>query len=156
MFITTSRKSNILAKRFSKYLSKYLPGIEFIPRGKTPLFKFFEKAKYLGHQYFLESSFSQRNVILSIYVFKDNTFLLEREYLLEIIDLRHLKNFSYIESINKTICDSKKVFYFLPKKNLSLKSKYIVSFDSENIFSFFENEDFLGFKFKILNVTKFD
>jgi hypothetical protein len=44
MFITTSRKSNILAKRFSKYLSKYLPGIEFIPRGKTPLFKFFEKS----------------------------------------------------------------------------------------------------------------
>ncbi len=156
MFITTSRKSNILSKRFSKYLSKYLPGVNFIPRGKTPLFKFFEKAKYFGHQYFLESSFNQRNVILSMYVFRENNFFLDREYLIEIIDLRHLKYFSYIKSINNLILDNKKVFYFLPKKNISAKAKYQLFLSDENIYSFLEDEFYLGFKFKILTVTKFD
>jgi rRNA maturation protein Rpf1 len=156
MFVTTSKNANILQKRFSKYLTNYLPDIEYIPRGNTSLKKILEKATYLGHKFFLKVSFIKGNISLLIYVFKSDTFYLEREYLLEVIDLRHLKPFSYILSINNLISDKKKVFYFLDKKYFSEKSKYGIFYNSEDVFEFLEDDEYLGFKFKILNVKKFD
>ena len=157
MFVTTSRKGNLLEKRFSKYLTKYLPGIVYLPRGKTPLLKIFKKATYLGHKYFLKVSSINENILFSIYVSKENSFFLEREYLLEVLDLRHLKPFSYVSSINQSFQDVKDVFYFISKKNKSLKSTYGVFLTSqEDVFDFLEDGEYLGFRFKILNVKTID
>ena len=157
MFVTVSRKFNLLEKRFSKYLTKYLPGIDYLPRGKTPLLKFFKKALYLGHKYFLVVSSNKGNILLSVYVLREDSYFLEREYLIELIDLRHLKSLSYISSLTSSFYDLKKVFYFLDKKYVSLKSNYgIFQTDQENVFDFLENKEYLGFRFKIINVTEFD
>jgi len=156
MFITTSRKSNLLSKRFSKYLTIFLPGIEYLPRGKTNLKKLFEKARYLGHLFFLEVSFNKGNISLSIFSFKDDSFFLEREYLIDVLDLRHLRPFPVIKDFSESLSDSKKVFYFLSKKNLSSKSKFSLLEVEENIFNFFYDKEYLGFSFKLLNVKKID
>lgn len=156
MFITTSKKTNIFEKRFSKYLSTYLPEIKYIPRGKTSLKKIYEKATYLGHDFFLKVSSQSEKITLSIYFFKEGSFFLDREYLLEVLDLRCFKNLSYIKKINDSVNDEKKVFYFLPSKNISKPSKYGVFEKEENVFEFLEDGFYLGFSFKILNVKKFD
>lgn len=157
MFVTTSRNSNIFSKRFCKYLSIYLPGIKYIPRGKSSLKNIFEKATYLGQKYFLEVSLNETNILLSIFSFKKDSFYLEREYLIEVIDLRHSLTFSKITSFNNPVNDLKKVFYFLEKKNISLKSDYgLFLTEKENVFEFLKKEKYLGFKFKILNVKIFD
>jgi hypothetical protein len=157
MFVTTSKSSNILVKRFAKYMTVFLPDIKYIPRGKTPLIKIFENARYLGHVFFLKISPNRTNLLLSIFSFRENTFFLEREYLIEVIDLRHFLTFSEIKSFKDSISDEKKVFYFLDKKYLSSKSDYgIFESEEENVFSFLKKEKALGFKFKILNVKKFD
>ncbi|NCP71840.1 hypothetical protein GW835_00395 [archaeon] len=157
MFVTVSRKSNLLEKRFSKYLTKYLPGMNYLPRGKTPLLKFFKQALYLGHRYFLIVSSIKGNILLSVYALREDSYFLEREYLIEVIDLRHLKSFSYISSVNSSFNDLKKVFYFLEKKYLSLKSNFgVFQTSEENVFNFLENEEYLGFKFKIVKVSNFD
>lgn len=158
MFVTTSKNTNVLSKRFAKYLTVFLPDIEYIPRGKTSLKKIFENVTYLGHKFFLRISHNKVNLSLSIFVFRENTFFLEREYLLNIIDLRHFLTFSDIKSFRFSLSDEKKVFYFLDKKFLSLKSDYGVfqEENQENVFSFLKNKKYLGFKFKILNVKKFD
>ncbi len=156
MFITTSRKSNLLSKRFSKYLSIFLPDISYIPRGKTNLKKLFEKAIYLGHKYFLEISNDKGQTILSIFSFKESSFFLEREYILDVLEIRSLKPLKKIILINNKVYDLKKVFYFLKKDNISLKKEYGLFEIEENIFEFLENKQSLGFKFKIISVKKFD
>jgi hypothetical protein len=154
MFVTISRKGSLLEKRFAKYLTKYLPGVVYLPRGKTALLKFFEKARYLGHKYFLIVSSVKENILLSIYAGREDSFFLEREYLIEVLDLRHLKSFTHISSINDSLKDVKEVFYFLSKKNKSSKSNYGLFLTAEeNIFEFLEEDEYLGFRFKILKVN---
>lgn len=157
MFITCSKNPNLLEKRFSKYLTKFLPDLSYIPRGKTSLKKIFEKAIYVGHKYFLKTSHIGSFVNLNIYAFKNQTFFLEREYSFEILDLRHFVSFSELEVFKNSFNDAKKLFYFLKKDNLSLKSKYGVFFSPEtNTFNFLNEDKPLGFNFKIVDVKKYD
>jgi hypothetical protein len=161
MYITCSKKSNILQKRVGKYLSKYLPDIEYIPRGKTNLLKLFRSATYLGHSNFLLISGNNKQIKLTVYNYnKNKSFIPQTEYLLNILDLRHILPFKDIENNNQEINDSNKIFYFLKKNFFSKRSDYGIFLLEQNptynIFEFRLKEKYLGFKFKIVNVKRYD
>ncbi len=159
MYITCSRKSDIVTKRFSKYLSRLLPDLEYIPRGKSNLLKIFENIKFLGHQYFVICSNLVGDVKLLIYKLKGEEYFPDREYTLEVLDLRHFISFKEIKKINQEVNDLKEVFYFLDKKFKSKTSDYgvfILDNQIEKIFEFMLKDKSLGIKFKILNVKNFD
>lgn len=156
MYITCSRKSDVTSKRFSKYLSKLLPNIEYIPRGKGNLQKIFEKSRYLSNNYFLLCSNNKQFLHLLIYKISDGSYLPDRKYILDVLDLRHSLSFKDIKKYNNVVNDLKKVFYFLDSSNISSKSEYGLYFLENNVFEFRYLDKSIGVKFKIENVIVFD
>jgi rRNA maturation protein Rpf1 len=156
MYITCSRKSDVTSKRFSKYLSRLIPDLKYIPRGKSNLQNIFQKSKYLSYNYLVLCSYNKQKIDLLIYKLNDNEYFPDRKYKITILDLRHLLSFKEIEGYYKKFNDLKKVFYFINKSYLSSKSEYGLYFLENNIFEFRYSQKLIGTKFKIENVEIFD
>ena len=92
MFITTSRKAKITQKRLCKFFGLFFSDIKHIPRGETTLKKLFEKSVYLGYKQFLIVSKVKEDLILEVYVFKDESYFLENTF--KIKNLKTKLNFS--------------------------------------------------------------
>ncbi len=92
MFITTSRKAEITQKRLCKFFGLFFSDITHIPRGETTLKKLFEKSAYLGYKQFLIVSKVKEDLILEVYVFKDESYFLENTF--KIKNLKTKLNFS--------------------------------------------------------------
>lgn len=92
MFITTSRKAEITQKRLCKFFGLFFSDIKHIPRGETTLKKLFEKSAYLGYKQFLIVSKVKEDLILEVYVFKDESYFLENTF--KIKNLKTKLNFS--------------------------------------------------------------
>lgn len=92
MFITTSRKAEITQKRLCKFFGLFFSDIKHIPRGETTLKKLFEKSAYLGYKQFLIVSKVKEDLILEVYVLKDESYFLENTF--KIKNLKTKLNFS--------------------------------------------------------------
>lgn len=152
MFITTSRNADNFEKKVAKYFSIYLPNVQLIPRGKTPISKIFLKSCFLGFKYFLKVSKFKNFIKLEIYKLKGDQYFLDKEHLLEIIDLNHKISLKEIKKINFAFVDKTKFFYFIDFENDDDLDYCSVLKNNEIMFQL-DNKD-LGFVFKIINISK--
>jgi rRNA maturation protein Rpf1 len=144
MLITTSRNADIFQKRFCKYLSVFFPEIKHIPRGKSQLKKLFEKASYIGDDFFLLVGKKKENIELMIYKRKQKEFFPDKVFLISEIFYKSPK-----EKIQKTNAKGK-FFYFLEKTDKDSEIKASQK-ESEVVFKI-KKEIF--FSFKILKEEK--
>lgn len=151
--ISCSKNADLITIRFAKYISKLLR-LDYFPRGRGNLKDIFEKLNYLGNKYFiLVKKNKLKSISILIYKNKDDSFYPDREYLIEVIDLRFFKSFN--EFSNKKLKDAKEFFYFLESNKKSLKSDFELFFE-DDFFEFRLLDEFLGIKFKLLKVIFYD
>ena len=156
MYITVSRKSDNFIKRFSKYISIFLPDVKYIPRGDTPLSKIFTDAIFLGHSYFLLVKTKDKDkVSLLVYKRKGQDLVPEKEIEFRIFEMK--KNIS-IKEINQIksqedFADQGKIFYFIDCKK---KGDYGLFLDDaiKQMYSFKYNKEDLGFFLNVINIKK--
>lgn len=156
MYITVSRKSNNFIKRFSKYMSLFLPGIKSIPRGNTPLSKIFKDAIFLGHAYFLVCLSGTKNeVSLLIYKKKGDDFIPDKQIELQVIEMKKQLSIKEIEKIKEQedFVDSNKLFYFLLSKKKGNYGVYLED-NSKCKYSFKYMNQEVGFCFNVITVKK--
>lgn len=148
MFITTSRKANHLEKKVAKYFSFFLPNLNLIPRGKTPLKKLFEKSCFLGFDYFVKLSKNKSFFVLEIYKLRKDQYFLNKKYVIDLQDLNHKIPLKEIRKINSLVYDQTKKFVFLNLENSEKESDYKILEEKGKV-GFYFNEKDLGFSFKI-------
>lgn len=156
MYITVSRKSKNFTKRFSKYMSLFLPGIKSIPRGNTPLSKIFKDVIFLGHSYFLVCEGTKKNkVSLLIYKRKNNEFIPDKRIDLNVLEMKRTLSIKQINEIKaqEDFVDGNNLFYFLINKK---KGDYGIFLEDKlkKIYSFKYKDQELGFFLNIVDVKK--
>lgn len=146
MFITTSRKAKRTQKIFCKFCSLFFSDVLYVPRGETSIKKFYEKARYLGHSYFLLIS---KDFKLNIFVFEKEDFYIKDTY--EISELKtHLK---VPISFFKKMPALEKPFFlnlFEEDKNSDCAISIL---NNKNNFSFMLDEKEIGFSFTLKKET---
>jgi hypothetical protein len=159
VYITCSRKSTVISKRFVKYLIKFIPDLKYIPRGNTNLNNIFKKLEYFGVTYFVVCFTKDLDFLLRIYKFTKEGYMIDKEYIFKVIDLRHLVPFKKIEENKFSFFDQKKIFYFIDNKFKSKEENYglfscknkLEQEDSKNVLEFRLDGNYLGFKLELLN-----
>jgi len=156
MYITVSRKSNTFTKRFSKYISLFLPGIKSIPRGNTSLSKIFKDVIFLGHSYFLVCESAEKNrVSLLVYKRKDNEFIPDKRMDFNVLEMKRNLSIKQINIIKAQddFCDQNKIFYFLLSKKKGTYGLFLED-KLKNIYSFKYKDQELGFCLNVIDVKK--
>ncbi|HOW29691.1 MAG TPA: hypothetical protein PK685_03425 [archaeon] len=149
MFITTSRKAEITEKKFCKYMGLFFSDIKHIPRGETSLKKLFERSAYLGYKQFLLISKNKENLILEVYVLKEDSYFLEKA--LEIKNLKTKLNLSLSKIKNTALTEKPNIEELFKTKETDNQIRIL---KTNNNFSFLLEEKETGFSFDLKKVKE--